>query len=212
MTTKYRVNEIFDSVQGEGVLVGVPSTFIRLQVCTVGCVWCDTKYTWAKGGTLMELPDIMRQVHRDHVVITGGEPTYWNLDPLIQACRDLGAIVQLETSGQNVLKGSLKPDWVTWSPKENLKYQAPIGIKDITDEVKFVVDSNLLKEDVQSIVDYYYYDSVRTPSAFVLMPEGCPPGKESIEKTMKMIESKEVDYRGMNIRFGWRLQYTLNVR
>jgi hypothetical protein len=40
------VNEFFETVQGEATFTGMPSTFVRLQRCDVGCPWCDTKYTW----------------------------------------------------------------------------------------------------------------------------------------------------------------------
>lgn len=45
---KYPINEIFQTIQGEGVFTGVPAVFIRLQGCPVGCSWCDTKQTWDK--------------------------------------------------------------------------------------------------------------------------------------------------------------------
>ena len=41
-----KINEIFYSVQGEGVTSGKPSVFLRLGVCNLHCWWCDTKYTW----------------------------------------------------------------------------------------------------------------------------------------------------------------------
>ena len=47
---RLRVSEVFVSVQGEGVTAGLPSTFVRLQRCSVGCSWCDTKYSWPQDG------------------------------------------------------------------------------------------------------------------------------------------------------------------
>src|SRR5437870_5400263 len=49
-TRQIRISEVFASVQGEGATVGTPSAFIRLQGCSIGCTWCDTKYSWAPGG------------------------------------------------------------------------------------------------------------------------------------------------------------------
>lgn len=42
----YPINEMFQTLQGEGFYTGVPAIFIRLQGCPVGCSWCDTKHTW----------------------------------------------------------------------------------------------------------------------------------------------------------------------
>jgi organic radical activating enzyme len=216
-TIKYRVNEMFSSVQGEGVLVGVPSTFIRLQVCTVGCPWCDTKYTWAQGGELYTLEDIVKVVEsfgNQHVVITGGEPTYWNLDPLLAALHELNLNTQLETSGQNALKGKIRPRWVTWSPKQNLGFEAPMAIKNIVDEVKYVIDDVIQPEDIQKGIDYMFYERRDPRIHIVLMPEGCPPETPSIHKTMQYLKGAdgEIDFHNLPTRFGWRLQYTLKVR
>ena len=45
---QYPINEMFQTLQGEGYFTGVPAIFIRLQGCPVGCAWCDTKHTWDK--------------------------------------------------------------------------------------------------------------------------------------------------------------------
>ena len=44
--TVYKINELFETIQGEGSFTGQPSIFIRLQGCPVACSWCDTKHTW----------------------------------------------------------------------------------------------------------------------------------------------------------------------
>src|SRR5260370_1767076 len=76
------VMEIYRSIQGEGALMGVPTTFVRFFACNLRCSWCDTKYSWSvrEGGTWESLPtqEVARQVHSlgaQHVVLTGGEPT-----------------------------------------------------------------------------------------------------------------------------------------
>src|SRR6202521_1502982 len=46
-----KVPEIFHSIQGEGISIGVPSVFIRVSLCNLHCLWCDTDYTWNWEGT-----------------------------------------------------------------------------------------------------------------------------------------------------------------
>lgn len=227
---RYKVNEIFDSIQGEGLLLGTPSTFIRLQGCSVGCPWCDsgpladeiegkrrtngqTANTWGRGGEWMDQEKVLSLIHHDHVIITGGEPTIWNLDTILTYCKAQGITTQLETSGQNALKGHEEPDWVTWSPKERLDFQAPMSIKNITKEVKFVVDEHLQPKHIQKVVDYYYYEvSGGLLRAFVLMPEGCPPGPEAITRANAFMNGDDVDWHGFPVRMGARLQYYYNMR
>jgi len=199
----YQVNEIFQSVQGEGYHTGVPATFIRLQGCTVGCVWCDTKYTWAAGGSKMDVISILAQVQHHHVVITGGEPLAYDLDELLIALK--GRFVQVETSGQHMLRGRLKPTWMTWSPKPRLQWSAPEPFKWLVDEIKFVVD-DVLTEDVINKV-YGWFDSAhRMGVQVVLMPEGCPPTEASMKRAFDLVMANP------SWRFSDRLQYRLGVK
>ncbi len=76
------VMEIYRSVQGEGSLMGVPTTFVRFFACNLRCSWCDTKYSWSvrEGGTWETLApqEVARRASALgawHVVLTGGEPT-----------------------------------------------------------------------------------------------------------------------------------------
>ena len=227
---RYKVNEQFDSIQGEGLLIGRPSTFIRLQGCSVGCPWCDsgpladelegkrrtnglTANTWGAGGEWKTLEEIVGAINYNHVIITGGEPTIWNLDPIIEACIMSDYTTQLETSGQNNLKGNLLPNWITWSPKKNLDFEAPRQLKYWVKEVKYVIDDVITPEDIQKTVDYY---SLEQPDnfvqEFVLMPEGCPPSKENIDRTIRFLDSGVINWYYFKARLGWRLQYSLNMR
>src|SRR4051795_3337539 len=73
-----KIAEIFYSVQGEGILVGVPSVFVRTSGCNLRCVWCDTPYTsWSPEGSDIGIEEIVERVGLTgtrHTVITGGEP------------------------------------------------------------------------------------------------------------------------------------------
>lgn len=77
---KMYVSEIFQSIQGEGTLTGYDTLFIRLAGCKVGCVWCDTKYSWkTKNSRLWLTSDLALLVQgtitkERWVCLTGGEP------------------------------------------------------------------------------------------------------------------------------------------
>ncbi len=99
-----KISEIFYSVQGEGMLMGTPSVFIRTSGCNLRCVWCDTPYTsWAPEGTDRPLEAILESVGQfpaRHVVVTGGEPMIApEIAELTGALRALGLHVTIETAG-----------------------------------------------------------------------------------------------------------------
>lgn len=207
MARIYQINEVFHSVQGEGIHAGKMATFIRLQGCTVGCPWCDTKYTWKKGGTPFLAPLLVDSIHQrllPHVVITGGEPTLWDLDELILELRaEIGSssFIQMETSGQNNLKGAEVPDWVTWSPKRNLQFTCAPELRQYVSEIKIVVDAAMTLDDVRRIVEEFPREV-----PVILMPEGSPPKTENINKTLDWLFTEP------KFRFGDRLQYRIGVK
>ena len=228
MMVTYPVNEIFTSVQGEGVLTGTPATFIRLQGCPVGCPWCDsgpladdikgrmtnglTRNTWGAGGTKMTLDEIVRLVDRDHVIITGGEPVIHNLDPLLLDLHSRGYFTQLETSGWGELKGQIVPRHITISPKPNLQFKVPNKLGFHASEIKFVVDEVLTFETVLNLWHYLVVRKSGPPPVFSLMPEGCPPGPNMIAKTLEFINRAADQRDGTDWHFSDRLQYRIGVR
>jgi organic radical activating enzyme len=102
--TAGRIAEFFYSIQGEGVTAGLPAVFIRLQGCTVGCRWCDTKYSWDPGGGReVSLDALIREATAfpcRRAVVTGGEPLESPLfAPLVEALEAHGFTIEVETSG-----------------------------------------------------------------------------------------------------------------
>ncbi len=98
------IAEIFYSVQGEGILVGVPSVFVRTSGCNLRCAWCDTPYTsWSPQGESMSLREILDRVQAfpaRHVVVTGGEPMLFEETvELTAALKSLGLHITMETAG-----------------------------------------------------------------------------------------------------------------
>lgn len=141
---QYPINEMFQTLQGEGYFTGVPAIFIRLQGCPVGCSWCDTKHTWDKiaerevdmqrilvktqesdawgNASAEQLHQIMvnQGYSARHIVITGGEPCIYDLRPLTELLESVGYRCQIETSGTHEVRCSAKT-WVTVSPKVNMR-------------------------------------------------------------------------------------------
>ena len=103
-----KVAEVFASLQGEGVTAGLPSLFVRLQGCSVGCVWCDTKYSWdPEKGEERDLQALLGEVKAagiENVVVTGGEPLESSLFlPLVLALKAGGHRVEVETDASRGL-------------------------------------------------------------------------------------------------------------
>lgn len=101
-TPSLRINEIFYSLQGETVTVGLPTVFVRLTGCPLRCVYCDTAYAFHKGDVL-QLENILVQVKAygaRYVTVTGGEPLAQSeCHGLLRELCDEGYTVSLETSG-----------------------------------------------------------------------------------------------------------------
>ncbi|STX41003.1 Organic radical activating enzyme [Legionella donaldsonii] len=102
VSTQLRITEIFYSLQGESVTVGLPTVFIRLTGCPLRCQYCDTAYAFS-GGEMQSLTSILEKVtsyNCKQVCVTGGEPLAQPgcIDLLRQLC-DAGFNVSLETSG-----------------------------------------------------------------------------------------------------------------
>ncbi len=100
-----RICEIFKSIQGEGLTMGVPTVFVRAVGCNLRCAWCDTMYSM-EGGTEMTVPEIMEKVGDCRTVcITGGEPMLQkDICELFDALLSAGKKVVLETNGSVDLK------------------------------------------------------------------------------------------------------------
>ena len=102
--TAGRIAECFFSIQGEGVTAGMPAVFIRLQGCSVGCRWCDTKYSWdPTAGRWVTLDALLEEAAAfpcRRTVVTGGEPLEASLfSPLVESLKAYGFTVEVETSG-----------------------------------------------------------------------------------------------------------------
>lgn len=99
-----KVVEIFKSIDGEGIRVGYPVTFIRLAGCNLRCNYCDTKYSYEdEKFTEMTPQEIYIQVYKlggKRITLTGGEPLiHKDVKVLVDLLIQKGYEVNIETNG-----------------------------------------------------------------------------------------------------------------
>lgn len=173
----YPINEIFQTIQGEGIFTGLPAIFVRLQGCPVGCPWCDTRHTWivdparevgvqavldcsneSDGWSKMNTEQILASFQQlgyqaRHVVITGGEPCLYDLQALSCALLSAGYQVQIETSGTSEIQTHANT-WVTVSPKIGMKGGLPVLVSALerANEIKHPVATERHIEELDALL------------------------------------------------------------
>jgi 7-carboxy-7-deazaguanine synthase len=187
-----KISEIFYSIQGEGILAGVPSVFVRTTGCNLRCTWCDTPYTsWNPEGRDYSLDEIVseaRGVGAKHTVVTGGEPMIADgIVELTHRLKESGLHITIETAGtvhKDVVCDlmSISPKLANSTPHEReggrwaaqhdrLRYQ-PDVLKKLTSEfeyqLKFVVSVPQDLVEIQTMFKEIGADRSRV----VLMAEG----------------------------------------
>jgi 7-carboxy-7-deazaguanine synthase len=188
-----RIAEIYRSIQGEGLLTGTPSVFVRASGCNLRCWFCDTPYTsWLPEGQDMSTDEIVAHVEEwdtEHVVITGGEPMLFaELIPLSARLRAMHRHITIETAGTLYLPVacdlmSISPKFASsapsakshprWYRRHERERHRPAVVRRLTAEyeyqLKFVIDSPTDLDDVA-----YYLQEIPQISRrrVLLMPQG----------------------------------------
>ncbi|MGI9550843.1 MAG: 7-carboxy-7-deazaguanine synthase QueE [Aurantibacter sp.] len=130
--------EEFYTIQGEGFHKGTAAYFIRIGGCDVGCHWCDVKESWNSD---LHPPTSIASIvenaasYSDTIVVTGGEPLMWNMNPLTEALKAKNLQTHIETSGAYELTGTW--DWICLSPKKNKLPKSEVHTR--ADELKVIV-------------------------------------------------------------------------
>lgn len=144
----YRVSEMYRTLQGEGVMSGTPVVLVRLQGCSVGCPWCDTKYSWpTEPGDDFAPETIARRARAagpglSWLLLTGGEPCEQApLLPLIEAFHAMDFKVMLETSGTAPLDCPEAIEHLCCSPKGGMPGGKALVLEVLkaAHELKFVI-------------------------------------------------------------------------
>lgn len=125
--------EIFHSIQGEGIHAGKPAVFLRLALCNLACVWCDTRYTWDwehfdEGREVVtisvdEAEEGIRRYGCPNLVVTGGEPLVQQraLTPMLERLKDGGFWIEVETNGTIIPRKELIDFVDHWSVSSKLE-------------------------------------------------------------------------------------------
>jgi organic radical activating enzyme len=119
----YRVNEIFSSIQGEGMRAGTANVFIRFSGCNLKCVVathgfdCDTEFTSGEDLSVADILGRMGDVSHgtEWCILTGGEPLLQVDKAFIDELHYVGWKIAIETNGTKPLPAPV--DWVSVSPK-----------------------------------------------------------------------------------------------
>ena len=170
---KYKVKEIFSSIQGEGFNSGKKCVFVRFSGCNLWngnldsrnkaiCNFCDTDFIGINGknGGIYFLDELVNKIEKiwrlslnfneKFVVLTGGEPLLQVDQRLVKSLKDLNFRVAIETNG--TIDTKIKFDWVCVSPKENAKWNLKKG-----DELKIIFPQNKFNLKEIKKYDFKYF-------------------------------------------------------
>jgi len=148
--SKLPVMEIFGpTIQGEGMVIGQKTMFVRTAGCDYSCSWCDSAFTWDGTGKddirMMEAEEVWRELQRvggknfSFVTISGGNPALLkNLSELIDILKANDIKIGLETQGSKWQDWFYQIDELTISPKPpSSKMVTDFGVLDmIIDNLK----------------------------------------------------------------------------
>ncbi|MDA2918251.1 7-carboxy-7-deazaguanine synthase QueE [Desulfobacterota bacterium AH_259_B03_O07] len=156
-----KISEIFFSIQGEGIEIGLPTVFVRLFACDLRCAWCDTMYA-VEGRdfidmTINEVKSEIEKFQCIRVCMTGGEPLIQR-DEVEQLAKDLvseGFNILLETSGHK------DPPSVFWTDSCLISMDCKCPSSKMEEKMDFKLFEKLRPKDqlkfvIKDEVDYNY--------------------------------------------------------
>lgn len=194
---KYKINEIFYSLQGEGTHAGVPSIFVRFSGCNLRCPFCDTDHDTGEWISDHDIAAFANAYPADWIILTGGEPTLFVDDDLIHFLHvATGKKIAIETNGTRRVPESI--DWITFSPKCGLADSQEASALQLqrADEIKVV--------DVGQDLDFYFsMPQAGSITQMYLQPCYVPDEEEFRRNIARTVERVKADPR-------WRLSTQLH--
>lgn len=176
------INEIFSSIDGEGIRTGHLTTFIRSFGCNLLCSYCDTLYAVKpqneedkskafKAMTIKEIVSKCRELKNRRITFTGGEPLIQlDADELINSLTEANFEVNIETNGAVELESHIN-NWINndriiitmdWkSPSSRMRdkmIESNLELLNNKDVLKFVVGSQEDLQDMLNIISTHELD------------------------------------------------------
>lgn len=199
------LNEVFYSIQGEGLNAGQPAIFVRFGNCNLKCTWCDTKYTWhpdVSDNFEAPLSDVFAKIRSldklgmtpcKHLVITGGEPMLQQ--DVIKAIRRKfpNYYIEVETNGSQSVRCFDDVDLFTVSYKTSNSGNPPYELKTRNEKCvyKFVICREGDFDEIEGVIRLYKLPADK----IFLMPEGATR-KEVLNKHKFVLKQcKKTGYR-----------------
>jgi 7-carboxy-7-deazaguanine synthase len=188
-TSKIKINEIFYSLQGEGIYSGLPMAFIRVTGCNLRCHWCDTKYAYSEGDnqTIQDILEQLKGYPTKNVCVTGGEPlSQEHINELLNALIEKGKKIYLETNGSYFLGNVPRSDAIKLSldikcpssgESEKMNF-TNLELLGAGDQLKFIIDSDEDYNYAKGILEKYAIDKA---CAIIFTP--CSPATNDDDST-----------------------------
>jgi len=216
--------EIFHSIQGEGINIGVPAVFLRLALCNLKCTLCDTKYTWdwehydRKQELIgMLIPDVEESLLAfgcRHLVVTGGEPLVQqkDLSELLSGLKRHEFYIEVETNGTIIPDDNCLSSVDQWNVSPKLDNSSnPRHLREISDAYRFftnlpcsyfkyVIQTEHDLSEVHDLINRYNIPKEKV----ILMPEATNR-RILIERGRWLVEA----CKNMGYRFSTRLHVLL---
>lgn len=172
----YQINELFNSICGEGNLIGCAATFVRFSGCNLACPFCDTKHDSFDSYTLAQLVRAIKVLAfkngyentsiRPLCVLTGGEPALQVDYSLVRELKDLGFVLAIETNGTVFEPWMAMIDYVIVSPKRPLEETPALRLANTVKVLVPVIDG----VEVDRIIDHVSQSRINVLWNFILQP------------------------------------------
>ena len=190
-----KICEYFRSLQGEGLMMGAPTYFIRTAGCNLHCSWCDTEYAQS-GGQETSVEEIMEKLEDvRNVCVTGGEPLLQpDMYELLQRLVDEGKFVVLETNGSRNLEDVPDSQNILISmdikcPSSGMQDKmmlSNLNVLTMKDQLKFVINDNI---DLNYAIRFLREHPVNTNVIF------SPVGGMNLQPLAEEVISRKLDVR-----------------